>query len=490
MYIFDKNANPHSIMKYITLLLFIASKFTCCAQTHQLVTTTRYGGNSGNGAIFISDSNGGNFHPVYSFTASTGVLPVGNLTLDTGGIVFGVTELGGPSDSCVVFSYNPATNMYNMLHDFGQTENLGWWDQTGPVLLPDGNLYGLGQDGGLYNGGTIYKLNPVTQAYQDLFDFDTTGTSGIFPESGLLYSGGLLYGTSIEAGTYGKGTIFSFDPITDSFSALHQFIDSSGSNPATGSLMMASNHTLYGVTKSGGAPYSAGAIFSYNLATHTYTCRHKFNPLYDGADPNNALLQATDGKLYGLANDAAQYSAGTLFRYDIQNDSFITLYTFDVTHGAKPLSSLSQAWNGNLYGTTSAGGAHNAGVIFSYNIDSSKYSVVYEFDSVTGNSPAGAVLDYYKKMPVLPNKIALVQSSPDFQIMPNPASSTIFIKSFYPIKELKITDISGRQYPFLAKTISQNSWQVDGLQSLANGMYLITLLADDISQTEIIVLQK
>ena len=454
------------------------------AQIHQMVTAARWGGPQGNGALFTGDSTGHNFQSVYSFDAATGRWPKGQLTVNATGMVYGVTELGGLSDSCVIYGYDLQSNTYTMLHDFYATIGLGWWDQSGPILLSDGNLYGLAQAGGAWQGGAIYRFNPVTQYYEDIFDFDST--TGNISEGGLLHlSNGKLYGMTLEGGTYNKGTIFSFDPIGSTYTVLHHFIDSSGSNPSYGALMQASNNKLYGVTKWGGY-YQAGVLFSYDLSTSTYTRLHSFNP-FAGADPNNTLVQAANGKLYGLCNDGGLHSNGALFSYDIQTDSFADLHDFDLAHGGRPESYLMLASNGLLYGTASVGGTYGGGVVFTYNIDSNLYHLLYEFDSVNAAFPAGTVLEVNIQVVT---GISTAPGNPEFKVMPNPASSAVFIRSLSSITEIKLTDISGRESYVATKEINPYLFEANGLESLANGLYLLKIKCGSLWQTTKLVVQK
>ncbi len=97
-----------------------------------------------------------------------------------------------------------------------------------------------------------------------LYSFADNSTSGMFPLSSLTLSGNTLYGMTNEGGTYNNGTIFSIYTNGSGYKDLYIFAgnSTSGSTPY-GSLTLSGN-TLYGMTSSGGG-YDNGTIFRINL---------------------------------------------------------------------------------------------------------------------------------------------------------------------------------------------------------------------------------
>src|SRR6476620_9096436 len=118
----------------------------------------------------------------------------------------------------------------------------------------------------------------------------------------------LLYGTTSEGGQFGKGTICTYNPATQSLNAVKSFYSTDGNFPY-GSLILAGNGKLYGATMRGGAN-GFGSIFSYDAATGTYTQLANFDGA-NGANPQGNLLQAKDGKLYGTANAIFSFDPAT-----------------------------------------------------------------------------------------------------------------------------------------------------------------------------------
>src|SRR5579859_3202140 len=97
--------------------------------------------------------------------------------------------------------------------------------------------------------------------------------------------------------------------------------------------------------------------------SQTFKMLHSFDNA-DGANPLAPLVQATDGNLYGTTpNVGANGFGGTIFKIT-PGGALTTLYSFcsqsGCTDGATPdLDGLVQAIDGNLYGTTQAGGETN-----------------------------------------------------------------------------------------------------------------------------------
>jgi uncharacterized repeat protein (TIGR03803 family) len=114
----------------------------------------------------------------------------------------------------------------------------------------------------------------------------------------------------------------------------------------------------------------------------------------DGIIPEG-LMQANDGNFYGTAGAAGANAGGTVFQIT-PDGVFTTLYSFctqtNCTDGESPQVAPTQGSDGNLYGTTVAGGTFNSGTIFKIN-PQGVFSKVYDFCSKThcwdGSGPGG-----------------------------------------------------------------------------------------------------
>jgi uncharacterized repeat protein (TIGR03803 family) len=119
-------------------------------------------------------------------------------------------------------------------------------------------------------------------------------------------------------------------------------------------------------TTSSCGTYGFGTIFQLNQSG-TLTTLHNFSGVgTDGAEPVGALVQASDGNLYGTTVNGGTSRVGTIFKITL-GGTLTTLHSFGGTDGANPVAALIQGANGMLYGTTPNGGANEeGGTIFEY----------------------------------------------------------------------------------------------------------------------------
>lgn len=198
--------------------------------------------------------------------------------------------------------------------------------------------------------------------FTTLISFD--GTNGASPRAGLAQGlDGNFYGTS-EAGGSGmsRGTIFKVTPSGELTNLLaFIFPYTNGADPQA-ALLQASDGNLYGVTSAGGA-YSQGTIFRLTAAG-ALSVLYSFIGSFDGAHPWGALTQGSDGSLYGTTPDGGFYGNGTVFQIK-PDGTFQDLYSFSDGDGVNPYARLVQGVNGNFFGTTEYGGIGYDGTAYS-----------------------------------------------------------------------------------------------------------------------------
>ena len=280
---------------------------------HLLYGTTVYGGVSpgfsGYGVIFAFNPASGREHAAYSFSGGAdGANPVSSL-IDIDGVLYGTTDLGGNSNG-TVFAFDKASRTERVVLSFNGSgsgqEPLAGLTKIGSLL------YGTTFLGGARNVGTVFSVDPKTGVSKVVHSFGGN-PDGNYPEGGLLYFQGLLYGTSMGGGgTFASGTVFSIDPTAGAERVVHAF-ENDGAVP-TGRLIAAGGK-LYGTTSKGGA-YQLGTVFSLDSASGAVTILHSFQGGTDGSDPAAGLTNV-DGTLYGTTGyggtGSCDHGCGTVF---------------------------------------------------------------------------------------------------------------------------------------------------------------------------------
>ncbi len=332
--------------------------------------TAPKGGNDNYGTVF-KVTPGGTVTMLYSFADNDGAKPWAPLMQASDGNFYGTTSWGGTSNNCynngvsgcgTVFKITPAGTL-TTLYSFSSSD--GSNPTAGLVQASDGNFYGT-SSGAPYTDGTVFKITPAG-TLTTLHTF--LGSDGATPTGGLLQaSDGDFYGTTYYGGTDNDGTVFKITS-GGTLTTLHNFASSDGAQP-WGGLVQASDGNFYGTTSVGGTN-GGGTVFKITPAG-TLTTLYNFcaqSSCADGATAYDALMQASDGNLYGTTYIGGAYNYGTMFKITL-GGTLTTLHSFCAqpycSDGSHPFAGLVQASNGSLYGTTYDGGGNGGyGTVFS-----------------------------------------------------------------------------------------------------------------------------
>ena len=277
---------------------------------------------------------------LYSFQGGKdGYLPVGNLTFDRAGNLYGATQFGGGFGSCDAPFYQYC--------------------------------------------GTVFELSPPTKKggkwKEKVLHSFKNGTDGANPNGALAFDGkGAIYGTTYAGGnqscrtdtSVGCGTVFALQPPAKRGGAWtekirHRFDGEDGSNPAA-SVVFDGNGNLYGTTFFG-PPNGFGLIFelkkpSGKSTSWTEMVLRLFNNESNGGSPISGLVFDAIGDLYGTASAGDEFRGGNVFRMkpsgETEGDWTLTVLYGFMGHpdAAHPAASLVFDKAGHLYSTTQWGG--------------------------------------------------------------------------------------------------------------------------------------
>ena len=253
---------------------------------------------------------------------------------------------GGASGT--VFKIDTNGSTLTTLHTFTNNDA----PHTGLIQGTDGNLYGTTQYGYPDNQfGSVFTMDTSGTTFVTLHSFALS--DGARPSDLIQAADGYLYGTTDGGGASGYGTVFRVDTAGTVFATLHMFSGNDGTSPE-GGVIQAADGELYGTTLDGGAS-DYGTIFKIATNGTSFVTLHTFANGSDGEWPFVRLIQAADGFLYGTTSegDGDPSYAGTVFKIDTDGSTLTTLhYFFYGGDGAFPYAGLTQATDGNLYGTT------------------------------------------------------------------------------------------------------------------------------------------
>jgi uncharacterized repeat protein (TIGR03803 family) len=336
------------------------------------------------------------FTSLHSFAGypTEGSYPTG-LVQGANGYLYGTTVSGGSplSNDVAGTVFKISTTGTETILDYLGSGTLPCCGDTAALTLAtNGNFYGSTK----LPDSVVYKIAP-SGALTTLYTFccSPNFADGVSPDATMVQaSNGDLYGTTQEGGAYGQGTIFKVT-LGGALTVLHSFCEHQnahgdcldGVSPYT-ALVQGSNGDLYGATQTNGA-YGYGTIFRITMAGE-FTTLHAFCSVSgcpDGGNPKAALVPGADGNLHGVtSNGGGDNGAGTFFTMT-PNGALTTLYNFcptsdDCPDGAQPVA-LMLATDGNFYGLAGSGGANGYGTIFQIT-PSGSLTTEHSFDATDG----------------------------------------------------------------------------------------------------------
>ncbi|MEQ9593232.1 MAG: T9SS type A sorting domain-containing protein [Cyclobacteriaceae bacterium] len=424
-------------------------EYTLVERSGKLYGITSYGGSNDSGALFVFDLNTfslNNLHnfpigarvrctPViasndklYGITSGSGIDAAGELfeydfnTLSfinkvqmddfglagcvgtlleyNNGKLLGLCQSGGANDEGAIFEYDVASSAFSIKIDFDIKVKSS---KESFIMGSDGQVYGFAAGGGTSKSGSIYRYDPTAISVTELYSFNALDI-GYYPEDLIQSVTGKLYGVNKGGGVYGAGTLFEMDPNTYLVTPLVQFKPKPGGGSgrvATSinandissphALIQASNGKLYGRTNNGGDD-GRGVIFEYDPIELTFEVKAHFTEMTgnNGSGTRGGLLEV-NGKLYGACRRAGPSGGGTIFEFDISTSSFSAIADLGAIGISEPNSNLVLSSNGKLYGVSNAGGTNGKGTIYEYDIINEIATVKVNFNDVSGVAAFGGL---------------------------------------------------------------------------------------------------
>lgn len=426
------------------------------------------------GVIFRTDSAGNDYTDIYVFDdPAEGVNPTGSLIQANDSYLYGMTSEGGTFNCGTIFKINPLTNEFQKLHDFDSTN--GKTPYGSLVQASNGKLYGMTYRGGTATFstslGVLFEYDPATNIFEKKINFDY----GIHAYGNLVeVEGNKLIGLTSAGGGDATGHMFEFDFETAELTRIYNFIigpTMAGYAPR-GSVLLADDGLLYGLSRFGepGLENGGGVVFSYDLSLPAWggalTSLHVFDETFpeseNGYELMGSLIQATNGKLYGMNVYGGTDSSGTIFEYDRTTGLVTKLYDFNgEIEGYAPHGSLLQGSNGKLYGLTSSPGGEAK--LFEFDIATNTLDIK---TNITGTPVYTSLIEINP----LVAQIETEQALKELSIYPNPTHETVFITPNNGVKidKVVVTDLTGK----VVLTKTRNCLEIN-VTDLTNGLYFI-----------------
>ncbi|MGA2592621.1 MAG: choice-of-anchor tandem repeat GloVer-containing protein [Bryobacteraceae bacterium] len=359
-----------------------------------LYGTTFYGGASYNGAVFELDTRG-NETVLYSFTGGAdGKYPSASVVIDGAGNLYGTTEEGGTANAGVVFKVDKGGNETVLYSFTGMSD--GGTPYARVTLDGEGNLYGTTSSGGANKSGVVYKLEPggtETVLYNIPSLPDNTGSlpSALTPDAA-----GNFYFTTYYGGASGYGVLYELAAAGNA-TVLHNF-GAAGDGAYPNGVILDSGGNFYGATAGGGGPGCFGFSLEFVCAVVYQVDRAgRESVLYNfaggagGQGPYAGVVMDAAGNFYGTTVNGGAANAGVVFELDKAGHETV-LYTFTGgADGASPFGGVIPDAAGNLYGTTTSGGAQGRGVVYALAM-TGQMTILHTFTGgADGGLPYGAL---------------------------------------------------------------------------------------------------
>jgi uncharacterized repeat protein (TIGR03803 family) len=340
---------------------------------------------------------------LHRFTGgSGGAEAMGQLTPDGAGNFYGTTNIGGLGYG-TVFKLSPDGSggwTETVLHSFTDYLDGGYPFFTTLIFDSQGNLYGTTTGGGPNGHGVVFELSPVGTEWEEtvLYSTGQDGSAGCAdPWGGVIEdANGNFYGMCLLSGFPQTEAIFELSQANGVWTqnVIYNY-DSPADNNGAGGLTMDATGNIFAMLS---AAYDAPSLVELSpngSGGWTPTVIRIFGP---DIFPESVPVLDGAGNVYGTTGSGGKFNRGTVYQSSPGDNGEWTekiLYSFGSSNdGFGPFGGIIFDASGNIYGTTSAGGASNSGSVFKLTRDVQgiyQQKVLWIFDVTDGAQPLSSL---------------------------------------------------------------------------------------------------
>ncbi|GAB5557778.1 MAG: hypothetical protein SchgKO_19910 [Schleiferiaceae bacterium] len=370
----------------------------------------------GNGYVVNYDYSTQTYTDSIVFSKSTiGRNPLGTMVRTDDGKFWGVCQEGGKYDLGTLWQYIPMTNELSVVFDFNDTINTPSGYLT---VAPNGLIYGLTANGG-----------PSSPEFGGLFSYDPS-TDDFQPRAAAGFGTSRLYGKP-EFGDNGylffcNGRHFvRFDPAMDQLTSLFTFQNyiNGTFDYERGHITQVSPNVFVGVVTRSIAGQNHGYMYQFATGSQQMAKIHNFTVDSLGYYPVGKVLVLQDGNYYGATRDGGVNQAGILYSFNPTTTTIEKLVDFGVaTNGQHPNGVISESSTGRIVGICESGGENGKGSVFEFDVATATM-VVASFNSATGpGTPSGGLLEVSSIISVEEEEVL---PKLELLVYPNPSSGRL-----------------------------------------------------------------
>jgi hypothetical protein len=282
----------------------------------KLYGQTLEGGTENLGTLFEYDVSSNKHSILLNFNGINGSKPNGSLIESSNGNFYGLCSQGGINDLGVLFEYNPLDKIYTKLFDFTYAE--GAYPNGSILQANNGKLYGFCYSGGI-GYGTIFEFDIVQRSFKKVNISQAFGN----PRGSLIQGeNGNLFGMTYAGGKNQFGSIIEYNISNNTYTDKTSFSANTGVRPY-GSLVLMPGGKMYGLTSDLGtlnvaASFGKGSLFEYDPTNDSLIVKKIFTGSSTGSAAYGTLLKGSDNKLYATTHSS-------IIKYDPLTDSLAVI---------------------------------------------------------------------------------------------------------------------------------------------------------------------